>query len=258
MARFLGFLLIASPIVAGEIDSTQLHSRWHVIIGMSGSNLSSSKSIRSTYISQYPFVAIPKFYNPQFGLQRNITSRLRVGAEVNVTPPVSYRASNWYKLVSQSRVAPATRFDIYEKVSGFSGQILAHLVLAPVRYTITRFEVAVSAGMSVSRANNKVRHEYVFCQNGCSQDTTFTRSASGTMVGAMMGLHFDFYWTRNVSTQFRMTGRSTTSFSVKPVRYTYVTLDLRGQNPTSNERVVGGHSFSLSGVDLALSLLLHL
>lgn len=228
-------------------------------MGFSALDLSSSESIRSAYVSsQYSFVVIPKFLNPKIGLQRSITDRLRVEAELMTVLPVSYRASNWYKVVSQTRVAPTTRFDAYEKVSGFSGQMMAHLVLAPVRFGISRFEISINSGISISRLSSEVRHEYIFCQNKCSQDTSFTNSFSGTNVGGLLGLNFDFYWTRHISTQFRLIGRSTTSFSIKPVRYTYVTLDRQGQNPTPNERFVKGHSFNLSGVDFSLSLLFHL
>jgi hypothetical protein len=259
LIRLFGLLLAAISCYAkSDGDSSSFHSRWHVIIGITSSDLSSSEIIRTTYTgSQYPFVAVPKIYTPQLGLQYNFMDRVRLGAELNLTHPVSYRASNWYKLAL--RTAPTTRFDVYEKISGFSGQIMAHRVLVPVRYTISRFEVAVNSGISLSRINTDIRHEYIFCQNGnCSQDISLTRSASGTIVGGLLGLNFDFYWTRNISTQFRVIGRSTTSFSIKPVRYTYVTLDLRGRNPTSNERYVSGHSFNLSGVDFSLSMLFHL
>jgi len=254
-------LTLALPafVIGSEEDSSNAtgSARWHVVIGFSGSNLSASNKLRATYnSSEYPFVGTPQIYNSHVGLQRSVTERVRLGAEVKFITNQTYRASNWYKVAT--RTPPEARFDVFETVSGVSNDFLLHFVVVPLKYPVSRFEIAVTSGLSVSHVKETVQHKYVFCRPpGCSQDTTFTKNAATSLFGGFLGFNMDFYWTRYVSSQFRITGRSTSSLYVAPVNYTYAMLDRWG-NQIFNERRVQGHRFGFSGVDLSLSLLLHL
>lgn len=262
MFRSCVFLVIPfSILLSAERDS--LHTRGrrstHVTIGFSQVDWGTSTAIGSAYGgSGYVYFNDPLVYSNYMGVQFDLTPRLRVGGEIRAWSPRTFYSSNWYKQAASSQPVPNARFDVWEKVSANIFSINGQFVLVPFRIPVSRFEVAIGSGMGLAMFQDQITHKYLYVSGStATDDTTFQKRFSGNVLTLEASLNVDFYWSRVVSTQFRITGRNSSSVTIPAMAFEYWDRDAR-RNRIRQTRSVSGHKLRLSGVDMSLGLVFHL
>lgn len=190
-------------------------------------------------------------------VERNITKQAYVGLQYSKVVNQKITGSNWIGAIQNKDPIPVEQFDIQETYSCDFVNGTLNYVVAPVNFINSRWELTVGTGISFNILRLSGLQHYERRPNNYTayDDTTASYDVSKNGFGFLFSGCIDFYWSRNISNQFKLEYRITPALEVPSQTYTYVTT--RSGIRMTETHTLKKHAIRYSGVIMSLSFRFH-
>ncbi len=191
-------------------------------------------------------------------IEKNINKQIILGLQYSKVLKQKITGSNWIGAIQNEDPIPVEQFDIRESYSCNFINGTVNYVLVPVNFVDSRLEVTLGTGVSFNMLKLSGIQYYERHPNSYSafDDTAAAYHFRKKGFGYLFCGNVDFYWSRNISNQFRLEYRISPRLNVPSQTYTYVTT--RSHVRMTDTRTLKKHSIRYSGVILSLSFRFHI
>lgn len=146
--------------------------------------------------------------------------------------------------------------DVEQRAHGSSSGLFIEFVPNPVSEVIlSRAEVAIGAGMTYNTVTVTSDLDVVYTNADFHFVPTFSKTAK--VVGGYAQSSFDYYVTKGLSLQFKLTGRFIPALGIPSRAESYDFVDRQGKRQMGTITVIKSHALNFSSVDFSFGLRLH-
>lgn len=191
-------------------------------------------------------------------IERNLSKKIFVGLQYSALLNQKITGSNWDGAIRNNKPIPVERLDVEESYSSRFINAAVYFIPVPVNMVDSRLEVAIGAGLSynVLKVSGIQRYDRRPNNFEILDDTTASFKRNGQGLGLLFSTSIDFYWTRSISTQFKLDFRASPDLVIPEQTYTYLTT--RNRIRMADTQTLKKHKISYSGAAFNLSFRFHL